>query len=177
VAVGRYTEQKGFDLLLQAWNLLQDKADWQLLIVGKGKKKHTKRMQDYINQQQLHSSVQLLPPTNNVQRLFASCSIYALSSRFEGLPLVLIEAAACGLPSVAFDCPTGPSEIIQHQQTGLLVPAGNVQAFADALRQLMKQESERWHYSAEAYRYVKEKFAEATIVDKWEALFNQLKKR
>lgn len=177
VAVGRYTEQKGFDLLLQAWNLLQDKADWQLLIVGKGKKKHTKRMQDYINQQQLHSSVQLLPPTNNVQRLFASCSIYALSSRFEGLPLVLIEAAACGLPAVAFDCPTGPSEIIQHQQTGLLVPAGNVQAFADALRQLMKQESERWHYSAEAYRYVKEKFAEAAIVDKWEALFNQLKKR
>lgn len=175
VAVGRYTTQKGFDLLLQAWAMVKDKADWQLLIVGKGKKKHTKRMQDYINQQQLHSSVQLLPPTNNVPALFASCGLYALSSRFEGLPLVLIEAAACGLPAVAFDCPTGPSEIVAHKKSGLLVPTGNVEAFAEALQQLMQQDDVRLQYAQAAYQYVNEKFSESTIVDQWETLFRHLK--
>lgn len=173
VAVGRYTAQKGFDWLLQAWNLVQDKGDWKLLIVGKGK--HTKRLQDYIQQHQLSDSVQLLPPTNNIQQLFASCSIYALSSRFEGLPLVLIEAAACGLPAVAFACQTGPSEIIDHQKTGLLVPKGDVAAFAEALQAMMSNEALRLQYSQQASLYVKEKFAVNTIIDQWETLFKKLK--
>lgn len=175
VAVGRYTAQKGFDWLLQAWNLVQDKGDWKLLIVGKGK--HTKRLQDYIQQHNLGDSVQLLPPTNNIQQLFASCSIYALSSRFEGLPLVLIEAAACGLPAAAFACQTGPSEIIVHQQSGLLVPTGDVAALANALQTLMSNDALRLQYSQHAYQYVNQKFAVSTIVEQWETLFKQLKQQ
>ena len=175
VAVGRYTSQKGFDWLLQAWNLVQDKADWKLLIVGKGK--HAKRLQAYIHQHQLGDSVQLLPPTNNMQQLFASCSIYALSSRFEGLPLVLIEAAACGLPAVAYACQTGPSEIVEHQKSGLLVPTGKVESFAQALQTLMNDDTLRMQYAQHAYQYVNQKFAVDTIVEQWETLFNQLKQR
>ncbi len=173
VAVGRYTPQKGFDWLLQAWNLVKEKADWKLLIVGKGKQ--TKRLQTYIQQHNLADSVQLLPPTNAIQQLFASCSIYALSSRFEGLPLVLIEAAACGLPAVAFACQTGPSEIVEHQKSGILVPTGQVEAFAQALQTLMNNEALRLNYSQEAYNYVNQKFSVHTIVQQWENLFKQLK--
>lgn len=173
VAVGRYTAQKGFDWLLQAWSLVKEKADWKLLIVGKGKQ--ARHLQRYIEKHRLTDSVQLLPPTQHMQELFASCSLYALSSRFEGLPLVLIEAAACGLPAVAFDCPTGPSEIISHKKSGLLVPTGNVKAFADALQQLMQQDAVRLQYAQAAYQYVNEKFSESTIVDQWESLFRHLK--
>lgn len=173
VAVGRYTSQKGFDMLLQAWALVKDKADWKLLVVGKGK--HDKRFRTFIEQHQLQDSVELLPPTNNVPALFASCGLYALSSRFEGLPLVLIEAAACGLPAVAFDCPTGPSEIIQHQQTGLLVEPENVTAFAASLQRLIDNEAERLQYAKRGYEYVTQKFEVGHIIDQWEALFKQLK--
>lgn len=173
VAVGRYTSQKGFDMLLQAWALVKDKADWKLLVVGKGKQ--DKRFRTFIEQHQLQDSVELLPPTNNVPALFASCGLYALSSRFEGLPLVLIEAAACGLPAVAFDCPTGPSEIIQHQQTGLLVEPENVTAFAASLQRLIDNEAERLQYAKCGYEYVTQKFEVGHIIDQWEALFKQLK--
>lgn len=174
VAVGRYTSQKGFDMLLQAWALVKDKADWKLLVVGKGK--HDKRFRTFIEQHQLQDSVELLPPTNNVPALFASCGLYALSSRFEGLPLVLIEAAACGLPAVAFDCPTGPSEIIEHKKSGLLVANGDVKAFAEALQVLISNEALRLQYSQHSCQYVTKKFAVNTIIDQWEVLFKNLKK-
>lgn len=174
VAVGRYTSQKGFDMLLQAWALVKDKADWKLLVVGKGK--HDKRFRTFIEQHQLQDSVELLPPTNNVPALFASCGLYALSSRFEGLPLVLIEAAACGLPAVAFDCSTGPSEIIEHKKSGLLVANGDVKAFAEALQVLISNEALRLQYSQHSFQYVTKKFAVNTIIDQWEVLFKNLKK-
>jgi glycosyltransferase involved in cell wall biosynthesis len=174
VAVGRYTSQKGFDMLLQAWALVKDKADWKLLVVGRGK--HEKRFRAFIEQHQLQDSVELLPPTNNVPALFASCGLYALSSRFEGLPLVLIEAAACGLPAVAFNCPTGPSEIIEHKKSGLLVPNGEVKAFAEALQVLMSNETLRLQYSQQSCQYVTKKFAVNTIIDQWEVLFKNLKR-
>lgn len=175
VAVGRYTAQKGFDLLLQAWAMVKNKGDWQLLLVGKGKNKVTKRFRQLIDKNQLNNSVQLLPPTKNVAELFASCGFYALSSRFEGFGLVLVEAAVCGLPAVAFECPTGPSEIIQHQQTGLLVEPENVTAFAASLQRLIDNEAERLQYAKRGYEYVTQKFEVGHIIDQWEALFKQLK--
>jgi glycosyltransferase involved in cell wall biosynthesis len=175
VAVGRYTAQKGFDLLLQAWAKVAEKKDWQLLIVGKGKQ--TKLLQKLIDQYQLAGSVQLLPPTNGIQELFSKCGLYVLSSRFEGLPLVLIEAAAMGLPAVSFDCQTGPREIIAHGQTGLLVPPLQVNALADALQTCLLDDAIRMRYSQQAATYVGKKFAVDTVVDQWEALFKQLKSR
>jgi glycosyltransferase involved in cell wall biosynthesis len=103
--------------------------------------------------------------------------LYVLSSRFEGLPLVLIEAAAMGLPAVSFDCQTGPREIIAHGQTGLLVPPLQVNALADALQTCLLDDAIRMRYSQQAATYVGKKFAVDTVVDQWEALFKQLKSR
>ena len=175
VAVGRYTNQKGFDLLLEAWAIVEDKKDWQLLIVGKGKSKQTKLLSSLIDKYNLSETVKLLPPTNNIQGLYKDSGMYVMSSRFEGLPLVLIEAAAMGLPAVSFACQTGPEEIIEHEKTGLLVPPLNIDALASAIQTCILNDNLRIEFSKNAASYVGEKFSTENIIDKWESLFNQLK--
>ena len=98
-----------------------------------------------------------------------------MSSRFEGLPLVLIEAAAMGLPAVSFACQTGPDEIIEHEKTGLLVPPMNIDALASAIQTCILNDNLRIEFSKNAASYVGEKFSTENIIDKWESLFNQLK--
>lgn len=173
VAVGRYTAQKGFDLLIEAWAKVKEKKDWKLVIAGKGKQ--TKLLKSLINKYNLTDTVELVPPTNNIQGLFNDSGLYVMSSRFEGLPLVLIEAAAMGLPAVSFACQTGPDEIIEHNKTGLLVPAMQIDALAEAIQTCIQDESLRMNFSKQAADYVGKKFAEDTIIDQWEALFNTLK--
>ena len=174
VAVGRFTGQKGFDLLIEAWSKVKDKKDWKLVIAGKGKQ--TKLLQSLIDKFNLAQSVQLIPPTNNIQALFKDSGMYVMSSRFEGLPLVLIEAAAMGLPAVSFACETGPDEIIEHGKTGLLVPPMQTDALAEAIQTCILDEDLRMNFSKEAAEYVGKKFAEDTIINEWESLFNSLKK-
>jgi glycosyltransferase involved in cell wall biosynthesis len=173
VAVGRYTSQKGFDLLIKAWAKVEEKKDWKLVIAGKGKQ--TKLLQSLIEKYELTSSVELIPPTNNIQGLFKESGLYVMSSRFEGLPLVLIEAAAMGLPAVSFACQTGPEEIIEHEKTGLLVPPMNIDALASAIQTCILNDNLRIEFSKNAVSYVGEKFSTENIIDKWESLFNQLK--
>lgn len=172
LAVGRLTEQKGFDLLLEAWHDIPDKAGWCLHIVGKGKQKA--KLEAIIAAYGLSDSVSIFPPTDDVRGLLSEAGLYVLSSRFEGLPLVLIEAQAMGLPAVSFDCPTGPSEIIVNGETGLLVENGNVKALSEAVGALLKADAKRKSFSAGAYRMATDKFSLKTIAGRWEALFERI---
>lgn len=172
VAVGRYTAQKGFDLLIKAWARIEDKSDWKLHIVGKGKWK--RKLQKMIDDSGLQESVMLMPASDNIVDLFANSGIYAMTSRFEGLPLVLIEAQACALPAVSFDCETGPSEIIIDGTTGILVKDGDIDAFASALNGLMMSEETRMEYSKASFRHIKETFSLQNVADSWERLFKKL---
>jgi glycosyltransferase involved in cell wall biosynthesis len=104
---------------------------------------------------------------------YKNASVYAMSSRNEGLPLVLIEAMAMGLPIVSYDCPTGPADIVNHEKTGLLVPYMNVQALAESLDKVMMNENIRRDFHKESLKEV-EKFSVKTIVDKWEEVFKNL---
>ena len=127
-------EQKGFDLLLEAWHRLEnEKQDWHLKIVGDGPDKA--KLESMIDTYNLHESVTLIPFQKNVIPLYQSASYYCLSSRFEGLPMVLLEAQACGLPCIAFDCDTGPSEIIKNRINGYLVARENSIELSNALNQ------------------------------------------
>lgn len=120
VALGRLDEQKGFDMLIDAWNIVSRKhPEWKLDIYGNGCLKES--LQNQIADLELTHCIALHPFTKDVVNVLASVSFYAMSSRHEGFALVLIEAMSCGLPCVAFDCPSGPRELIENEKNGVLV--------------------------------------------------------
>lgn len=135
IAIGRLEDQKGFDLLLKAWGMCNCKdRGWTLDVVGDGSKKESLTKQ--LNEEGLQNSVKILPPTKNVLDLYLNASLYVMSSRFEGLPLVLIEAMSVGLPIISFDCHTGPRDIVQNGVTGVLVEDGNITKLSEAIDSL-----------------------------------------
>ncbi len=128
VAIGRLTDQKNYIHLLQAWKkIYQSIPDWQLNIYGEGE--HKKLLHDYIEQNSLQN-VSLKGSTSNVEQVYEQSSFFVMSSKYEGLPMVLIEAQSFGLPIVSYDCPYGPSDVIQNHENGLLVSNQNVDELA-----------------------------------------------
>jgi len=141
LAVGRLTHQKGFDLLIDAWSeIAKQHCDWKLIIVGYGDSHSA--LQDKIIDLNVDSQVEIIPPTLAINEYFSTAGVFCMSSRFEGLPLVLIEAQAFGLPTVAFDCDCGPSEVIT-EDSGYVVPFGDVSAFSKSLSTLLSNDTLR----------------------------------
>lgn len=132
LAVGRLTYQKGFDLLLHAWaQVAPAHPDWQLRIVGDGEDKTMlEKLRQDLN---IEASTELVPKTNNISSHYQQAAFFVMSSRFEGLPLVLIEAQAYGVPIISFDCDTGPAEIIKQGETGWLCVPGNISSLSDSI--------------------------------------------
>lgn len=159
LAVGRYNYQKGFDLLVRAWKMI-DTEGWTLRIAGQG---------------------DTLPETggnittgfsDNIFEEYRKSSIFALSSRYEGLPMVLLEAQAAGLPSVCFDCKCGPRDIVTDGIDGFLVGEGNVEEFARCLKLLMDSPDLRQEMGLNAFSN-SDKYTEKSIMDQWVALFEK----
>ena len=172
IAVGRYVYQKGFDLLLQAWAKIEKQyPDWQLAIYGDGNRTpYEQQMEDLgIDSTRCH----LNGPTADIQQEYINSSIFAFSSRFEGFGMVLVEAMACGLPVISFDCPCGPKDIIQDHIDGLLVENGRVEALADALACLMGDEYLRLSMAEAGVRNV-QRFGLDSIAGRWKSLFESL---
>lgn len=141
LAVGRHVAQKGFDLLLRAWvEVVRRLPEARLRIVGDGplRAEH----EALAAQLGVAGSIEWLAPTPEIERLYREAAVFVLSSRYEGMPLALLEAQALGVPAVAFDCPTGPAEILS-EDTGCLVPAGDTVALAAALTELLSSASLR----------------------------------
>ena len=172
VAAGRLVRQKGFDLLIPAFATVSARhPDWQLRIFGWGAKRP--RLAAQIAELGLTDRVRLEGPTRRLDEELAGASGYVLSSRFEGLPMVLLEAAAAGVPAVAFDCPTGPADIIDHGRTGLLVPPQDVGALAEGMLRLIENPAERRAMGAAA-RADSARFSITTVRSRWERLFTEL---
>ena len=149
IAAGRLERQKGFDLLLQAFAALAAKyPDWTLDIFGRGSRHEA--LERSVAELGLVGQVRINAPTDRLGQRMRDASVFVLSSRFEGFPLVLLEALTAGLAVVSFDCPTGPGEILTDGTNGLLVPAGDVPAFAAALDRMMADESLRRRLAAAA---------------------------
>lgn len=172
IAVGRYVYQKGFDLLLQAWKFVeQQHPDWELVIYGMGDRTpYEKMITDLqIDRDRCH----LYGSTPDIKAEYLNSSLFVFSSRFEGFGMVLIEAMACGLPVVSFDCPCGPKDIVRHNEDGLLVPSGNTALLADALHQLMCDEKKRQSMASASIKNV-QRFKLDVICERWNALFENV---
>jgi len=136
LAIGRLTQQKDFPLLLSAFELVREKMPVRLMILGEGPERET--LLSRIKDLNLQDEVILPGFIHNPYPIIKKASVFALSSRWEGLPTVLVEALYCGTPIVSTDCPSGPKEILQNGKFGELVPVGNHIAFADALLKILK---------------------------------------
>lgn len=172
LAVGRLEHQKGFDLLFDAFSPLATKFPlWDLVILGEGRLR--KDLESQIARLGLDGRVKLIGQVGNVGDWYGASDVYVLSSRFEGFPNTLLEAMAHGLPAVAFDCDTGPRDIVRHEIDGLLVEPGNVQDLSAAIRRLMEDEDLRARLSVRAAD-AKQRFSIERIAGIWEELFEDL---
>ena len=177
VTIGRYAYQKGYDLLLQAWaelsriRELENGEEWTLDIYGQGDQTDYRQLMAElgIDSNRCH----LNGPVEDVVKAYQESSIFVLSSRFEGFGMVLIEAMACGLPVVSFDCPAGPDEIITDEVDGLLVPSGDVHALAEKLMVLMSDDNLRKRLGQQA-RQTAQRYEMTTIANQWIALFEKV---
>jgi glycosyltransferase involved in cell wall biosynthesis len=172
IAVGRYVYQKGFDLLLQAWVKIEKlHPDWELAIYGMGDRTPYEQIVDefHIDRNRCH----LNGPTDDIKQEYINSSLFVFSSRFEGFGMVLIEAMACGLPVISFDCPCGPKDIVRHQEDGILVPSGDITLLANAMNQLMSDDILRHDMSSKAVLNVR-RFQLDVITQKWKSLFESV---
>ena len=141
LAAGRLSEQKDFSTLIKAFARIAARRTCRLIILGEGQKR--KDLEDLILGLGLGDRVSLPGWVENPFAFMARASLFVLSSRFEGLPGVLVQALACGCPSVSTDCPAGPSEILQGGKLGPLVPVGDHVALAKAMEQVLDRPPDR----------------------------------
>lgn len=174
IAVGRLHEQKGFDLLIQSWQLIAARhPDWQLVVYGHGG--DLQKLQQQLEKAGLTSSMTFAGTTDNIYKEYQNSAFFVMSSRYEGWGLVLVEAMSCGLPCVSFDCPYGPSDIIRDGEDGFLVENGNIQQLADRMEQLIVNQPLRQQMGTEA-RTNAERFTKDKIMGRWIQLFEHVAK-
>jgi glycosyltransferase involved in cell wall biosynthesis len=172
VGLARLVHEKGFDLLIPAFaRLAWAHPDWDLWIVGEGAQR--RRLERLVEAHGLQGRVFLPGSMVNPFPLLKAANLFALSSRFEGMAGALVEALACGIPAVSFDCPSGPAEIIREGIDGTLVPPEDEQALAAALARLMRDDALRVQMGARAVE-VRGRFHVDHIVRQWEAVFEDL---
>jgi glycosyltransferase involved in cell wall biosynthesis len=172
ISVGNLIAVKGYDLLIDAWALIaQNYPGWTLYIYGNGELKDI--LQKQINLLRLDNSVKLAGVTKNVRLKLEKSAFYVMSSRSEGLPMVLIESITCGLPIVAFDCETGPREIIENNGCGILVENGNIKKLAEAMSFMISSKEIRAEMSKKAVEKAKD-YELNNIMEKWEQIFFEM---
>ncbi|WP_455062201.1 glycosyltransferase family 4 protein [Prevotella fusca] len=173
IAVGRLNYQKGFDYLVDAWQQVHDSfPDWRLNIYGEGMLRA--QLENQINKKKLSSSITLCGSSDDIMLRYCESSIFVLSSRDEAFGLVLTEAEACGLPIVAFDCPSGPRELMEDGGNGFLVcPVGNIKELASCIIRLMSDYSLRQQMGQRSIE-LSERFKIGKVSAQWIELYNEL---
>lgn len=177
IAVGRLDYQKGFDRLIQAWQRVQSTErfkDWTLDIFGQGE--WQEMLQQMINKAGLQSVARINRPTKQIGEEYVKSDLLVMSSNYEGFPMVMIEAMACGLPVVSFDFQCGPKDIIRQGENGLLVHNGDVDGLADAMMEVMADDDYRKMLSENA-KAVVDTYSEQAVMARWLRLFEELTRK
>lgn len=171
LAIGRLTHQKGFDSLIKIWKeVIVDHQEWSLKIVGSGEEREA--LEALINQLGIQKSVTIVPTTSKVSSFYQNAALFLVTSRWEGLPMVMIEAQSFGLPMVSFDCLTGPRDIISHQVDGLLIADQDKEEFTSELKKLMSNRKLIQEMGLAAYKHSRF-FSSDVIMSRWYNLLDE----
>ena len=172
ICAGRLEMEKGYDLLIKVWRIvIQKHPEWSLHIYGDGSLKN--ELNKAISKEGLKNSLIIENPVSDIYNKYIESSIFVMSSRYEGFPMVLLEAKSCGLPIVSFDCPNGPSDIILNGEDGFLIENRNIEAMAEKICYLIENENIRIDMGKKARENVK-RYMPDIIMQKWGDLFNNL---
>jgi glycosyltransferase involved in cell wall biosynthesis len=173
LGVGRLADQKQFNVLIRVFASLANRHSlWSLRILGEGPLRAD--LQRQIAELGLESRIKLAGVTSAIENEFVEADIFALTSKYEGFGMVLVEAMTVGLPCVTFDCPSGPREISMDGQVALLVTLNDEQALELALERLMVDADLRKTLGSQARASVIERFSLAKIIEQWDLLFQEL---
>ncbi len=168
VNVARFNKQKDHVSLLKAFRIVANEIKGaKLLLLGEGKLE--KKLKQLVKELDLENQVFFLGWQKNPFKYLSRSSVFVLSSLWEGLPNTLIESLACGIPSVATDCPSGPDEIIDDQESGILVPVGDYKAMADAIINILKKPELAHRFIANGRKKVRS-FSIENIIDQYEKI-------
>jgi glycosyltransferase involved in cell wall biosynthesis len=172
IAICRHSYEKGVDRLLLVWQkVIKIHTDWELDIYGESDLNLT--YQNMAVDLQISNSINFIEPIHNVREKYNNASVFLMTSRSEGFGLALIEAMACGLPSVAFDCPCGPRAIITNNVDGFLIENDNIDKFSDAVIRLIEDAGLAEKFGTNAIESVK-KYDFEEIMGKWNTLFIEI---
>ena len=172
IIVGRYNSAKGYNYLVDAWKHVHQKhPDWIINIFGSGE--YENNIRHMIHDEGLQDVIVMNPPTDHIMEEYLNSSIYVMSSVFEGFAMVLLEAMACGLPCVSFDCPYGPRNVITDGEDGILVDYLNSQALADNICRLIENKDLRKAMGNKGRLNVL-RFSRETIMPQWVELFESV---
>lgn len=170
IAVGRYDYQKRFEDLVDVWKLVhQEEPDWKLNIFGKGPEREN--LQNQINKLGLEDTLILKEPVRDIDKQYLSSSMIAMTSRYEGLPMALLEGQASGLPLISYTCKCGPKDIIQEGKNGYLLEEGDKVGMANKILTLIRDPELRDSMGQQAFE-MSNNFSEAMVMEKWIQLFN-----
>lgn len=170
ITVARNSYEKGLDRLLLIWQKIALKhPDWILEIYGDG----LKPLETLAEKLHIKSTVNFNKPVVNIEAKYREASLFVMTSRFEGFPMVLLEAMASGLPCVAYDCPVGLKAIVENRKNGFLVSEGKENDFVKQLSALMDDTILRKQLGINAKESVAA-YDLDIIMLQWKALFENI---
>lgn len=178
LAVGRLVPQKGFDILLKSWNLIsKNYPDWKLKIIGRvlsGYEDYAESLYDFVRKNGLEDSVIFQDQTKKILEEYDKAAFFVLSSRFEGLPMVLLEAMSRGLAVISFDCPTGPKDVITNEKNGILIENGNIKLLSEAIERLINDKDYREYLGENANAEIIKHYSNRFVKKCWDNLLSKI---